>query len=112
MTSTPPEFQPVEIDEVDRKLAATAVRKRIPSLNVSALVPDKGVQAEPEAQPQVAHAPRKTLSIEVPDYLATELKVKAATQSVTVRHLILTVLAAAGYDINPVDMDEDGRRLR
>ena len=52
------------------------------------------------------------LSIEVPDYLATDLKIAAARQSVTVRHLVLSALMDAGYDIKAVDMEEDGRRLR
>lgn len=115
-----PDFQPVEIDEVDRKLIDTADRKRIPSITVpgiqsrAAAPRDTPVPKEPSEKTSAGPraAPRKPLSLEVPDYLATRLKVDAAQQSVTVRHLVLSALADAGYEIHAVDMDEDGRRLR
>jgi hypothetical protein len=99
-------FQPVEIDLLDQKLTETATRKRIPTLNVAS-------DDVPAGQhPASLSAPRKPLSVEVPDYLATELKVTAAQQSVTVRHLILNALVDAGYDVRAIDREEDGRRLR
>ena len=111
-------FQPVEIDLLDQKLAETATRKRIPTLNVTTDSvttskhpgerSDQCVIAEPQATP----APRRPISVEVPDYLATALKVAAAQQSVTVRHLILNALVDAGYDVRAIDREEDGRRLR
>ena len=57
-------------------------------------------------------ARRRPLSLEVPDYLARELKVKAATEGVTVRFLVLSTLAAAGYRVDSDELEEDGRRLR
>ncbi|MBI1384705.1 MAG: hypothetical protein GC150_07335 [Rhizobiales bacterium] len=57
-------------------------------------------------------ARRRPLSLEVPDYLARELKVKAATDAVTVRFLVLSALAKAGYRVDPDELEEDGRRLR
>ncbi|MEO1650472.1 MAG: hypothetical protein AAFR60_05745 [Pseudomonadota bacterium] len=57
--------------------------------------------------------PRKRpMSLEVPDYLARELKVKAAAEAVTVRYLILNALAASDYRIDDDELEEDGRRLR
>ena len=111
-------FQPVEIDLLDQKLTETATRKRIPTLSVTAnSVTAGGHPGERSDQcatvgPQAAPAPRKPISIEVPDNLATALKVAAAQQSVTVRHLILSALAAQDYAIAPEDLIEDGRRLR
>ncbi|PHP64961.1 hypothetical protein CSC94_21755 [Zhengella mangrovi] len=107
-------FQPVEIDEVDRKLAETATRKRIPSLSVSAILPDDAAPQAPipAAKERPVQAPRKPLSIEIPDYLARELKIAAATQAVTLRHIVLSALMEAGYTVKPADMEEDGRRLR
>lgn len=114
MTSSTPDFKPVEIDELDRKLAETAARKRIPTLtSPESLVVKGGAVADAVGPvPRSTTARRKPLSLEVPDYLATELKIRAARDSVTVRHLVLTALVDAGYDIKAVDMDEDGRRLR
>ncbi|MCB1509280.1 MAG: hypothetical protein KDJ36_00120 [Hyphomicrobiaceae bacterium] len=114
MSESVQDFQPVEIDEVDRKLADTVTRKRIPSLSVSAIVPDAKPPeggGEVSASP-IAQARRKPLSIEIPDYLAKELKIAAATQAVTLRHIVLTALVDAGYVVEAVDMEEDGRRLR
>ena len=112
MTTSPRDFQPVEIDELDRKLSETAARKRIPSMKATEIMEATGSSTPEISKHTVSTAPRKPLSIEVPDYLATDLKIKAAQQSVTVRHLVLTALVEAGYDIKAVDMEEDGRRLR
>ena len=63
-------------------------------------------------RPKSQMARKRPLSLEVPDYLARELKVKAATEAVTVRYLILSALASAGYRIDDDELEEDGRRLR
>ena len=72
-----------------------------------------------EVQPNEEHmserrqsARRRPLSLEVPDYLGRELKVKAATEGVTVRFLVLRALVAAGYRVDQDELEEDGRRLR
>jgi hypothetical protein len=57
-------------------------------------------------------ARRRPLSLEVPEYLGRELKVKAATEGVTVRFLVLSALVAAGYRVDRDELEEDGRRLR
>lgn len=103
------DFQAIEIDAVDEALSVTARRKRMPSLKVeaeTAAVPPERVGKKPRQRR------RRPLSLEVPEYLAMELKVAAATQSVTVRHLVLTALAETGYRVEPEDLEEDGRRLR
>ena len=106
------DFQAIEIDAVDAALSETAVRKRIPSTKLErAQVEPKKTNSRSE-QNKPRSAPRKPLSLEVPDYLATELRIAAATQSVTVRHLVLTALVEAGYRVEAIDMDEDGRRMR
>lgn len=115
--NTPSEFRTIEIDDLDEKLVTTAKHKRIPSLRVDEgaavdMPQEKASEPEPTHRPKPLMAPRKAISLEVPEYLATELKVAAAKQSVTVRHLVLTALAEAGFRIEPADMDEDGRRLR
>ncbi len=132
------EFRAIEIDAVDQKLAETVRRKRIPSLMVATDVEpetkrEAGLEAagpavravddgrlEGPASPEPTHRPgvevsrvrRRPLSIEVPEYLARELRVKAATETVTVRFLVLSALVEAGYRVDVSELEEDGRRLR
>ena len=54
----------------------------------------------------------KPLNIEVPDYAWIAIKMRAAKEMVSVRHIIMTALKADGIDIKEADMIEDGRRLR
>ncbi|MBU2580373.1 MAG: hypothetical protein KJ622_01455 [Alphaproteobacteria bacterium] len=129
MTARRDDFQLIEIDALDDKLTATALRKRIPHLRLGLPVsqtPAAQALAIPErtdglSVPEPAHRPevvmkeaarRRPLSLEVPDYLARELKVKAATEAVTVRFLVLSALADAGYRVDADELAEDGRRLR
>ena len=111
MSDATGKFQPVEIDELDDKLMETAARKRIPSLNATEVIAGEG-EVPPDNRPKAQTAPRKALSIDVPDYVATRLKVDAAEQGVTVRFLVLSAIVDAGYEIKAVDIEEDGRRLR
>jgi hypothetical protein len=132
------EFRAIEIDAVDQRLAETARRKRIPSLTIATDVePETGRDAgledagpavrpadhgrsEGRPSPEPTHHPgvevsrvrRRPLSIEVPEYLARELRVKAASDAVTVRFLVLSALVEAGYRVDVSELEEDGRRLR
>jgi plasmid stability protein len=54
----------------------------------------------------------KSVNIELPDYLWTDLKIRAAKQQVSVRHIIMSALKGQGVEISDADMIEDGRRLR
>ena len=54
----------------------------------------------------------KTLNIEVPDYAWIAIKMRAAQEMVSVRHVIMLALKADGIEIKDADMIEDGRRLR
>ncbi len=141
MTARRDDFLAIEIDALDDKLTDTALRKRIPHLRLDQPVPQTpsahavaiadgpgGLSAlivgpEPAHRPEVEGAAtdpdvarvsvrRRPLSLEVPDYLARELKVKAATEAVTVRFLVLSALADAGYRVDSDELAEDGRRLR
>ncbi len=117
-----PTFQSVEINDIDfecldRKLGETAVRKRIPSISVSKILeptidPPERLAGGENVNSQGAASPRKTLSLEVPDYLWVDLKTTAAQRMITVRHLVLSALHEAGFEIHECDMQEDGRRLR
>ncbi len=132
------EFRAIEIDAVDQKLTETVRRKRIPSLTIAtemepetkqvaglgdarpAVTSADNGRSEGTASPEPTHRPgvevsrvrRRPLSIEVPEYLARELRVKAATETVTVRFLVLSALVEAGYRVDVSELEEDGRRLR
>ena len=52
------------------------------------------------------------LTIELPAYLMDALRQGAAVNRTTVRHLVMTALRGAGYEIAEADMVPDGRRSR
>lgn len=54
----------------------------------------------------------KTVNLELPDYVWTDLKIRAAHAQTSVRHIVMAALQAHGVTIATVDMVEDGRRLR
>ena len=142
MTERRGDFLAIEIDPIDLKLEATARRKRIPTLSLDLGDRDGGAATgnrdaksekmggaqfelepipetsglipapEPARRPKQHTARKRPLSLEVPHYLARELKIKAATEAVTVRYLILSALASAGYRVDDDELEEDGRRLR
>lgn len=78
---------------------------------------DIGVEAPAGADAVDASAatPRsrmKTVNLELPDYVWTELKIRAAHKQTSVKHIVMTALKADGITIAEADMIEDGRRLR
>ena len=126
-----PAFQSVEIDLIDQRLEEQAAVKGIPVLvspkpeMVAPLEPTQDIE-RPRAGPRATsikprrtvstqatpRARMKTLNLEVPDYAWIELKMRAAQQMVSVRHVIMSALKADGITINEADLIEDGRRLR
>lgn len=54
----------------------------------------------------------KTVNLELPDYVWTDLKIRAAHEQTSVRHIVMAALQGHGVTIAEVDMIEDGRRLR
>ncbi len=76
-------------------------------LPASAIAKDEPVQAA--ATPR---ADMKAVSVELPVYVWTELKIRAAHRQSSVRHVIMTALKADGITIEDADMIEDGRRNR
>jgi hypothetical protein len=98
-------FKPVEIEEVDARLAEVAARKSIPSMVATSSAKEPVVSTP-------LRAPSKPLTLDVPDYLRVALKIDAARKGVSVRYLVLTALVEQGFDVEPADLIEDGRRLR
>ena len=120
-----PDFQSVEIDEIDTRLEKKALEKGIPTMvapkvgkppSLEKGSDDEQDQRQKPRKPSRAQAtPRarmRSLNIELPDYAWVELKTKAARQMVSVRHLIMSALIETGIEIKDEDMIEDGRRLR
>lgn len=81
---------------------ATPLQSQVPATKANA----------PEATEATPRSRMKALNIELPDYAWTELKIKAARDQVSVRHIIMAALKQTGLPIADADMVEDGRRLR
>lgn len=99
------QFKPIAgVAASDSDIDAFAARRGVP---VRAASGQQADQALPPALRKPVH-----LSIDLPDYLADELRVRAARQRCSVRHLVLQALRAIGHVIDDVDMAPDGRRRR
>lgn len=111
-------FQPLGTDDMDSKIENLAREKGVGAL-VKPAKGEQGSSALPlppmDPAPVAEHAPqgrRKALNIDLPDYVWTELKIRAAHRQTSVRHVVMTALLAEGFHIEEADMIEDGRRLR
>jgi hypothetical protein len=118
-------FMPVTPDIDDAALESLAREKGVgalvkPVANRAGEAPRVDAKAAPQTDTaQVSGEPQptprsrmKAVNIELPDYAWTDLKIRAAKEQVSVRHIIMTALKAQGIEISDVDMVEDGRRLR
>ncbi len=127
-------FQP--IGDIDDRLEQLAREKGVSTM----VKPDKGEQGAKPAEentlsvaptkseavkrtatpatidrPDTEATPRslmKSVNMELPLYVWTDLKIRAAHKQTSVRHIIMTALKADGIHISDVDMVEDGRRIR
>ena len=74
--------------------------------------------AKPQPKQEVATeaaTPRsemKSLNLELPAYVWTELKIRAAQRQTSLKHVVMSALVKDGVTIQDVDMIEDGRRIR
>lgn len=116
-----PPFQPLNADMIDEKIERLAREKGVGAF-VKPIEGEQGGRPDqadtsgstPE-QPESAATPRsrmKTVNLELPDYVWTDLKIRAAHRQTSVRHIIMCALRADGLSIAEADMVEDGRRLR
>ena len=135
-------FMPVTPDIDDDQLERLAANKGVGSLvkpsdekdragegatSPTTVAPDSNaaIKAETKAAipPKVRRAPApssdptprdrmKSVNIELPDYVWTELNIRAAHRQTSVRHIVMTALKADGIQIAEIDLVEDGRRLR
>ncbi|MFN3625308.1 MAG: hypothetical protein ACK4TP_14740 [Hyphomicrobium sp.] len=120
MKQTRAPFMPVTDDIDDDKLERLAADKGVGAL-VKPVANGAG-EGRPvaAAKPKVEKAadagtPRsemKSLNLELPGYVWTELKIRAAQRQTSLKHVVMTALVKDGVTIQEVDMIEDGRRLR
>lgn len=85
--------------------APSSLAKPAPSSSITQAVPSPSSEATPRSR-------MKSINIEIPDYAWTDLKIRAAKEQVSVRHIIMSALKGQGVEISDADMIEDGRRLR
>lgn len=114
-------FMSIMPDIDDVAIEAVARAKGVPSLSAPEPQPGVAVGAGgPDADNDDAASdhgptPRSRMAYIkacLPDYAVLDLRTRAAREKVSLNHVILTALAAAGIAIRPEDMIEDGRRLR
>lgn len=54
----------------------------------------------------------KNVSLDLPDYAWTEVKIRAAQDQTSMRYIIMKSLKESGITIKDADMIEDGRTVR
>lgn len=113
-------FAPITPDIDDQKLERLAAEKGVGAL-VKPVANGAGegkamkainVQPEPDTDGAAARSEMKSLNLELPLYAWTELKIRAAQQQSSLKHVVMKALVKDGVTIHEADMIEDGRRLR
>lgn len=121
MKPTRPAFLPLDPDLDDQKLETLAREKGVGTLQKPQRQGEQGPSAASPALAPIPEPPRsgatprarmKPLNVELPDYVWTELKIRAAHRQTSVRHVIFSALVRDGITIAEADMIEDGRRAR
>ncbi|OCK55440.1 hypothetical protein [Bradyrhizobium sp. LMTR 3] len=121
MKNNRPAFVPLDTDLDDERLESLAREKGVGTLQKPQKQGEQGpktpspVEAllpEPPASGATPRERMKPLNTELPDYVWTELKIRAAHRQTSVRHVIMTALIKDGITIAEADLVEDGRRLR
>lgn len=114
-------FQPLDTD-IDDKLEKLARNNGVGTMTKPEPAPSMGGEGPLKPQPgptTVAIAqqstPRdrmKNVSLDLPDYVWTDVKIRAAQDQTSMRYIIMKALRAEGITIKDVDMIEDGRQNR
>lgn len=100
-------FKPIGgIPASDAELDAFAARKGIPSLQAPETIP----MTSGKPQEAKAATPLSRLTLELPVYLCTELRLRAASETCSARYLVMNALKEAGYRIDDADLVADARR--
>jgi hypothetical protein len=118
--------KPQELPSLDEDLTPAPARPlNPPRLRPRAVIPDDQVQANSRVlgeqwgaathlRPQEPLTPLEPLRIDVPEYLARELRVRCAEDKVTIAYLVMAALRKDGFHIEDKDLVKDrykrGRR--
>jgi hypothetical protein len=118
-------FMPVSNDVDDDRLEQLAREKGVGKLETPVRIDSRAGEGAAQVHPPAltstivqyadAATPRskmKKVNFELPDYVWTELKIRAAHKQSSVRHVLMEALQTEGFTIHEIDMVEDGRRLR
>lgn len=120
MKQTRAPFMSITPDVDDDKLEKLAAEKGVGAL-VKPVANGAGEErpvaaSKPKAEQATdAGTPRsemKSLNLELPAYVWTELKIRAAQEQTSLKHVVMKALVKDGVTIKKTDMIEDGRRLR
>lgn len=95
-------------EPTDHDIEAFAKSRGVPVMRTVEPVIASAVAALP-AEPAT---PSTRLGLDIPLYLADELKLRALKERCSTRFLILKAVQAAGFTINDNDLIADGRRAR
>lgn len=130
MTTRRAPFMPVTPDIDDEQLERLAQGKGVGTLVTTKPAEPRAGEGAPVPSPAAASMPTKiekpeaavptptpradmkSVNLELPLYLWTDLKIRAAQSQTSLRHVIMKALKAEGFTIADIDMIEDGRRLR
>lgn len=111
-------FAPISPDIDDDRLERLAAEKGVgalvkPVANRAGEGPKPAEVSRPAPSPDATpRSEMKSLNLELPAYVWTELKIRAAQQQTSLKHVVMTALVKDGVTIKAADMIEDGRRLR
>jgi hypothetical protein len=89
-----------------------------PKLRPRPVIPDEQIQtnsrvlgeqwgAATHIRPQESLTPLEPLRIDMPDYLARELRIRCAEQKVTIAYLVMAALRKDGFHIEDKDFVKD-----
>lgn len=113
-------FMSITPDVDDDKLEKLAAEKGVGAL-VKPVANGAGMErpvaaskpkAEKEADAGTPRSELKSLNLELPAYVWIELKIRAAQEQTSLKHVVMKALRKDGVTIRDVDMIEDGRRIR
>ncbi len=105
----------IDDDRLERLAAEKGVGAMVKPVANGAGETIKAPVARPEPTAADLATPRsemKSLNLELPAYVWTELKIRAAQQQTSLKHVVMSALRKDGVTIQDADMIEDGRRLR
>lgn len=100
--------------DMDDRLDRLADAKGVPKLvHPSADTAGQGAGvSQPSPETEIPRTRMKSVTLDLPDYLWSELKIRAVQDESSLRHIVMSALKTAGFTINSEDMIQDGRRVR